>query len=149
MTRLLKILLRSVARFGGRSFSSAPALFSFPFSRGGRRKPASQESATWEQKTNRPKWWKLANSTFRIHFSLPLGTKQALCFRHFALVQGRSILGVWQMILHKTPQKPGNEYFGKDIFGCGISRFYTQRLFQQFILSLGVGVFGNSNRDIP
>lgn len=87
----LLILLRSVASSGGRSFLSAPALFFFPFSRGGRRKPASQESATWEQKQNRPKWWKLADSSHRIHFSLPLGTNTGTEAKHFTVVQRRSI----------------------------------------------------------
>ena len=43
----------------------------FPSFVRGRRKCASRKAPTQEQKTNRPKWWKLADSNIKIHFSLP------------------------------------------------------------------------------
>jgi hypothetical protein len=86
---------------GGVPIFPPPRFFLFPFRAEDGGNPASQVSATWEQKTNRPKWWKLADSTFRIHFSLPLGTKQTSEGKHFALVQGRSIL---RCMANDTPQ---------------------------------------------
>ena len=67
-----KFLLSGVARFGGHSFSSAPALIFSLLSRvvGGNllRRIAPI------QKHNRSKWWKLADSNTEIQFSLHLAT---------------------------------------------------------------------------
>ncbi len=72
-TRLFKILLSRVARSGGRSFSSAPALIFSLLSLGvGGNALRAKRQEQKQKKHNRPKWWKLADSTFRIHFSLPL-----------------------------------------------------------------------------
>jgi hypothetical protein len=73
-------LLRIAARSGGPSFFSAPALLFFPFSCAWSAEMRFAQSAknktnTRTTKQNRPKWWKLADSRFRIHFSL-LGTLQ-------------------------------------------------------------------------
>ncbi|KKQ85775.1 MAG: hypothetical protein UT08_C0004G0087 [Candidatus Woesebacteria bacterium GW2011_GWB1_38_8] len=70
-------LLSGVARSGGRSFFSAPALFFFSlFARRSAEMRFAQSA--------------LADSSFRIHFSLPLGTGTEPSHKHFALVQERS-----------------------------------------------------------